>query len=66
MSDVYDFLVCACVCHYQPVVHVVACCSRCPHCQKRIAMGFMGLHLEHCAKGKAPADTSQHPSQGGE
>lgn len=45
---VRDFEECDCDCHrIEGVMHVVACCFRCPHCGRNIA-GEWYLHKERC------------------
>ena len=46
-----DLNECQCSCHTTPgMMHVVACCSRCPKCGKNIAYGFKE-HKEQCNAG---------------
>jgi len=42
---------CRCPCHkpFVEVCHPVPCCSICPKCKKRIAIGFIEIHHKKCS-----------------
>ena len=45
-----DVDVCDCSCHRDGSVHVVACCSPCPHCKLNITDYHYERHIERCKK----------------
>jgi Smr domain len=45
--------VCNCPCHTSPhIVHVVPCCTRCPHCRQKISNYFFTEHVGRCEEKK--------------
>ena len=47
---VIEFDTCDCSCHDKdfPGVHVMACCTECHRCRRRISLGFEGQHEKRC------------------
>lgn len=44
---------CTCLCHKDKnIVHCVACCNKCPYCDKNIRMAYYDEHVEKCKNKK--------------
>ncbi len=55
--------VCDCDCHTEGSVHVIACCSTCPHCKKRIRREVFESHVPHCETEHARPKNFNDPDQ---
>lgn len=54
MSIPRSFEECDCSCHTTGAMHVVACCSTCKHCRKRIRISYLLEHEKNCPYGEKP------------
>jgi hypothetical protein len=61
-----DFDECSCSCHRDhDVMHMMACCSTCPHCDRRIKYGA-DRHIAECKQERETLAARLDGAKGGE
>lgn len=40
--------ICDCICHKEPVLHIMACCKQCLNCKEYIVLSKVQEHKQKC------------------
>lgn len=59
LSEQLEADLCTCRCHKTGGMHIIACCSYCPHCHGPIANWRYSAHLQRCPKRPLVSETTE-------